>query len=30
MRSPGDFSQGDAADFTAIYRLFEIPGFGGG
>ncbi len=25
MRSPGEFLQGDATDFTAIYRSFEIP-----
>lgn len=25
MRSPGEFLQGDATDFTAIYRIIEIP-----
>ncbi len=29
MTSPGEFDQGAAADFTAIYRLFEIPEFDG-
>jgi hypothetical protein len=24
MRSPGEFLQGDATDFTAIYRIIEI------
>ena len=27
MRSPGEFLQGDATDFTAIYRQIEIPGY---
>jgi len=27
MRSPGEFLQGDATDFTAIYRIIEIAGF---
>lgn len=26
MRSPGEFLQGDATDFTAIYRIVEISG----
>ena len=25
MRSPGEFLQGDATDFTAIYRIIEFP-----
>jgi hypothetical protein len=25
MRSPGEFLQGDATDFTAIYRGYEVP-----
>lgn len=29
MRSPGLFLQGDATDFTAIYRSFEIPSLAG-
>lgn len=25
MRSPGEFLQGDATDFTAIYRRYDVP-----
>jgi hypothetical protein len=25
MRSPGEFLQGDATDFTAVYKPYEIP-----
>jgi hypothetical protein len=28
MRSPGEFLQGDATDFTAIHRIIEIPPYG--
>lgn len=28
MRSPGEFLQGDATDFTAVYRYIEIPPYG--
>jgi hypothetical protein len=29
MRSPGEFFQGDATDFTAIYRRIDLPATGG-
>jgi hypothetical protein len=29
MRSPGEFLQGDATDFMAIYKPFETLGSGG-
>jgi hypothetical protein len=29
MRSPGEFYQGDATDFTAIYRRIDLPATGG-
>ena len=28
MRSPGEFLQGDATDFTAIHKIIEIPEYG--
>ncbi len=28
MKSPGEFLQGIATDFTAIYRSYEVPAFG--